>query len=98
MALNLFKSPDQVLMLMQKQWTSQLNPLLAVSITQGSLLTGIKLINGDTTFNHYLGRQMQGWFIADQNAHASIYRSKPLNSQTLTLTSDEDVIISLWIF
>lgn len=98
MALNLFKSPDQTLMLLQKQWTSQLNPLLAVSLTQGSFLTNIKLINGVNIFNHYLGRQMQGWMIADQDAMASIYRSQPLNSQTLTLTSDADVNISLWIF
>ena len=85
-------------MLLQKQWTSQLNPLLAVSITQGSLLTEVKLINGATTFNHYLGKQMSGWFIADQNALASIYRSAPLNSQTLTLTSNAVVTVSLWIF
>lgn len=98
MALNLFKSDDQTLMLMQKQWTSQLNPLLAVSLTQGSLLTNIKLINGASTFNHYLGKQMSGWMIADQNALASVYRSAPLNSQTLTLTSSASVTVSLWIF
>jgi hypothetical protein len=97
-ALNLFKSSDQTLMLMQKQWTSQLNPLLAVSITQGSLLTN-KLLNiGTNTFNHYLGKQMSGWFIVDQDAKASIYRSQPLNSQSLTLTSDEVVTIALWVF
>lgn len=98
MALNLFKSPDQTLMLLQKQWTSQLNPLLAVSLTQGSLLTNVNLINGATTFNHYLGKQVTGWFIVDQDAQALIYRSAPLNSQTLTLTSDAIVTLSLWIF
>ncbi len=85
-------------MLMQRQWSSQLNPLLAVSLTQGSLLPNIALINGTVTFDHYLGRQMQGWIIVDQNALANIYRSAPLNSQTLTLTSDAIVTISLWIF
>lgn len=98
MALNLFKSPDQILMLMQKQWTSQLNPLLANILTQGTILSGIKLISGNTTFNHYLGRQMTGWILVDQNAQAQIYRSQPLNSQTLTLTSDAGVTVSLWIF
>ena len=98
MSLNLFKSSDQTLMLMEKQWMSQLNPLLAVSLTQGSLLPNITIKTGSNTFNHYLGRQMLGWFIVDQNGHASLYRSEPLNSQTLTLTSDENVIISLWIF
>lgn len=98
MAVNLFNSSDQTLMLMQKQWMSQLNPLLLVSITQGSLLTGINLISGSNTFNHYLGKQMTGWFIVDQDSEASIFRSNPLNSQTLTLTSDAIVTISLWIF
>jgi hypothetical protein len=99
MALNLFKSPDQTLMLLQKQWTSQLNPLLAVILTQGSLLTGIKILRDvPNTFNTYLGRQMTGWFIVDQDSYASIYRTEPLNSQTLTLTSDENVTVSLWVF
>lgn len=98
MALNLYQSPDQTFMLLQKQWTSQLNPLLANPLTQGSLLPNIKLVNGPTTFNHYLGRQMQGWFLVDQNAYASIYRSEPLNSQTLTLNSSEPVTVSLWVF
>ncbi len=98
MPLNLFKTPDQTLMLMQKQWTSELNPLLAVSLTQGSLLPNVNLIKGSNTFDHYLGRQVMGWFIIDQNSQASIYRSAPLNSQTLTLTSDAVTTISLWIF
>lgn len=98
MALNTFQSKDQTLMLLQKQWTSQLNPLLATSLTQGSLLQDVTLVNGITTFAHYLGKQMTGWFIVDQNALASIYRSAPLNSQTLTLTSSSDCSVSLWVF
>ena len=98
MALNLFKSQDQTMMLMEKQWISQLNPLLANPLIQGSLLSDLKLINGTNTFDIYLGKQMTGWIIIDQNASASIYRSAPLNSQTLTLTSDALVTVSLWIF
>lgn len=98
MALNLFKSSDQTLMLLEKQWISQLNPLLANILTQGSLLPNISLINGVNTFNHYLGKQQTGWLITDQNSLASIFRSEPLNSQTLTLTSDANVTISLWVF
>ncbi len=98
MALNLFKSNDQTLMLLQKQWTSQLNPLLANSLTQGVLITGVNLINGSNIFNHYLGKQMIGWILVDQDAQAQIYRSAPLNSQTLTLASNNNVTISLWVF
>lgn len=98
MALNLFNSKDQTMMLMEKQWMSQLNPLLSNALTQGSLLSNVKLINGINTFNHYLGRGMTGWFIVDQDGLASIYRSEPLNTKTLTLTSDAIVTISLWVF
>ena len=97
-ALNLFKSSDQSLMLLQKQWMSQLNPLLASILGQGNLLPNINLIDGINTFNHYLGRQMQGWFIVDNDANANIYRSAPLNNQTLQLTSSASCTINLWIF
>ena len=83
---------------MQKQWSSLLNPLLSVSLTQGALLPNVKLVMGNNTFNHYLGRQMQGWFIVDINQDVSIYRSQPLNSQTLTLNSSDPVTVSLWVF
>lgn len=98
MALNLFKSDDQTLMLMEKQWISELNPLLANIITQGSLLDNIALKMGANTFNHYLGKQQTGWILIDQDASASIYRSAPLNSQTLTLTSSAPCVVGLWIF
>lgn len=98
MALTVYKSDDQTLMLIQKQWSSQLNSLLSNDLTQGTLVNGISLINGTNTFPHYLGRQMIGWILTDQNGAASLYRSAPLNSQTLTLTSNADVTISLWVF
>lgn len=85
-------------MLLQKQWGSQLNPLLANILMGGELLKNISLINGATTFNHYLGKQMTGWILTDQDSAASIYRSAPLNSQTLTLTSDASVVVSMWVF
>jgi hypothetical protein len=98
MAVKIFQSPDQNLMLMQKQWASQINPALFNVLLQGNILPNVNLINGSTTFNHYLGRGLMGWFVVDQNAAATIYRSKPLNTQTLTLTSDAEVTVSLWIF
>ncbi len=98
MPLNIFKSADQTFMLMQKQWTSQLNPLLANMLTQGSVLTNISLKSGATTFNHYLGRLQAGWILTDQNAASSIYRSEPFNAQNLTLTSSNACVVSLWVF
>lgn len=86
-------------MLMQKQWASQLNPLLDNPIIQGFSISNISLVaNVPITLNHYLGRQMQGWFITDINSNAIIWRTKPMNSQTLTLEANANTVVSLWIF
>lgn len=83
---------------MQNRWSSILTPVLNNPLVNGSFLKSIVLINGVTTLNHLLGRQMQGWFITDQNAAASIYRSAPLNGLTLTLTSNAAVTVNLYVF
>lgn len=79
-------------------WSSQLNPLLASPISSASVLSNIYLIDGVTVINHLLGRTQQGWFIVDVNGAATIYRSAPFNSKTLTLTSSAAVTVSLGVF
>lgn len=79
-------------------WAQALNPILANPILQGRLLTNIILVNGSTYINHGLNRNLTGWFLTDQSALANIYRSKPFNSSTLTLTSDAAVTVSMWVF
>lgn len=98
MALPIQHTDNQDMILMQQKWASQLNPLLASLFIQGALLTNVNLINGVTIINHYLGKQMSGWLIVDQNASANVFRSAPLNSQTLTLTSNAATTVSLWVF
>lgn len=86
--------------LMQTKWAAELNPLLTVPITQGVALKGIVLVSGNTVINHKLGRLMQGYFITDQNAVASINRlsTAAFNDLTLTLSSTASVTINLWVF
>lgn len=98
MALPVFKTDDQTLMLMQTKWAAELNPVLANPATNPSLLTGIKLINGVTVINHKLGQKMQGWAVVDVDGAATIYRSAPLNNLTLTLTSSAAVTVALEVF
>lgn len=100
MALPIFKDnqANSPFMLMQTAWKSQLDPLLAVPMTNGLQLAGIVLGTGATSINHLLGRMMQGWFITDQNASAAIYRSLAFNAKTLTLTSSAPVTVSLWVY
>lgn len=83
---------------MQQKWKSQLDPLIVNPMNNANLLKNISLVTGVNVINHLLGRQMQGWFIADIQGAAQIYRSAPFNNLTLTLTSDADVTISLGVF
>lgn len=79
-------------------WAQSLNPVLANPLLSGKVLGPITLVSGVNAVNHGLGRTMQGWFITDQNALASIYRSAPLNATNLVLTSSAAVTLLLWVF
>lgn len=93
-----FQTDDKNFQLLQTSWSAELNPLLSNPLSNGIFLSNVLLINGSNTINHLLGRKMQGWFITDQNASASIYRSQPLNAQTLTLTSNANVTVTIYGF
>ncbi len=92
------QSDDQTLNLLQTKWRAELNPLLALPLISGLQLTAVLLSIGSTVINHKLGRTLQGWILTDQNASAKIYRSRPLNDTTLTLTSDAAVTVSIWVY
>lgn len=98
MNLPIFTDKNDVFQLMQQRWASIINPFLSKAFVKGQLLPNVSLINGATVVNHKLGRIMQGWIIADQNAAASIYRSAAFNDLTLTLTSNASVTVNLWVF
>ena len=80
------------------QWAQSLNPIIANPLLQGKLIQNYILIVGNNIINHGLNRLQIGWFIVDQNAVSSIYRSASFNSQTLTLNSSGAVTVSLWCF
>ena len=98
MSLPIFQDDNKNLMLLETSWASQINPILNNPILNGLQLTNIVLNNGTNVINHKLQRTQQGWFITDQNGAASIYRSQPFNSTTLTLTSNASVAVNLWVF
>lgn len=91
-------SEDQSLQLMQTKWASILNPLLAQPLSSMNILPSITLVTGDNVVNHLLARKMQGWFITDINAAATIYRNAPLNAETITLNSSANCVINLAVF
>lgn len=96
--LAFFQTSDKDLSLMQTNWRSVLNPVIAIPILAGVQLTNIALIDGVTVINTTLQRMMQGWILTDINASAIIYRSKPFNNLTLTLTSSAACIVNLWVY
>lgn len=96
--LPIYQTKDQTLLQLQTVWKSQLTPAIQNTVIQGHQIDDIKLISGATTFNHLLGRQMQGWFIVDSNANVGPYRSQPLNDKTLTLSATGMATVSVWVY
>lgn len=81
------------------KWATTINRVLAVPIVNGYQLDDIVLTSGVTKqINHLLQRRQQGWFIVDQNAAASVFRTAPFNALTLSLQSNADVTISIWVY
>lgn len=95
--LPIFQTGDKNLQLLQSSWKAAIQPVLNNDINQG-LLIEARLSIGDNTINHLLGRKPNGWFIADVDGAAVIYRSAAMNNLTLTLNSDAIVNIKLWVF
>lgn len=89
---------NKSLMLMQTTWSGPLNKLLANPLLDGFVIEDVALINGETTINHRLGRKMQGYIVTDLNASAIIYRSKPLNDKTLSLTSSASCVVNIYVY
>ena len=99
MALAIFQgSTDPVFVRMQNQWATQINPVIANPMNQARIIQNIALADGVTVINHQLGRNQQGWLLIDIQGDATVYRSAPFNSQTLTLTSSAAVTVSIGVF
>lgn len=100
--LTVFTTPFRDLQLMQTSWSAQLNPLLALPLSSGQILSNVSLVTGSTNFiNHKLSRKLQGWFVVRQRALASIYDAQDSNQnpvQTLALITSADVSVDLFVF
>lgn len=80
------------------RWATYLDPVIQFAPNQGLLRKNVPLASGVNVINTLLGKQQQGWILIDQDGPATIYRSQPFNSLTLTLTSSAACNISLWVF
>lgn len=85
--------------LAQTKWSSTLNPVLALPILNGVLLTDIVLAaNEPLAINHMLQRKQLGWMITDVTGNAVVWRTAAFNALTLTLEASANVTISIWVF
>lgn len=101
MGLPQFQSGNVPFQLLQSAWATKLNPMLDNAVLKGLLLQDVQLVSGSNTINHGLGRQLQGWIIVRQRAQASIYDTQDANTMpnlTLLLTSDNPVMVNIYVF
>lgn len=86
---------------MQTYWAAQLNPILALPISRGLILSKVALVSGSNTINHLLSRKLQGWFLVRQRASATIYDTQDSNLSpeiTLLLTASGNVTVDIFVF
>ena len=97
-ALTKFQTAVKELMLLQTDWRSKLNPLLANPSNNNSILKDIGLATGSNTINHLLGQPLLGWNIIRRNGPATVYDTQATNPRpelTLVLVASAPVTISL---
>ena len=101
MALPIFQTTDKTLSLMQTNWATQINPVLALPINSGNLLQNISLTAGSNVVNHLLSRKLQGWFLVRKRGSSDIYDTQDTNSTqalTLNLQSSAAVSVDIYVF
>lgn len=90
------QTPDRNLQLIQDNISTALNPLQAIPMAGGNMLTGIVLTSGNNNINHKLSHTPQFWILANTNAAVNLYQVSA-NSTVLVLNASAAVTISLWV-
>ena len=95
---NMQLSPSLPWDLAQTKWASILNPIIALPILQGNLVSDIVLkASTAQVINHGLQRQPKGWFLVDNTANAVIWRTA-WSTLTITLTASANTTVAIWVF
>lgn len=85
--------------LAQTKWASLLNPIIESAILTYSQVNNVALTaSKPLAINHLLGRMPLGWFIVDKDSNAVVWRTSPYTNTTITLESDVDTNISLYVY
>lgn len=102
MSLPIFNTSIRELSMMQTQWSSQLNPVINLPLSNGIILTNVALKTGDNTINHKLGRILQGWIVVRMiDGFVQLYDKQSGNKmadKTLVLNSSGNGLVNLLVF
>lgn len=100
--LPIFNTQIKELSLLQTQWASEINPVLAQPLNSGLVLENITLVSGSNTINHKLGRKLQGWIVSRmKNGFVQLYdlqNTNQMSDKTLVLNSSGAGLIDLIVF
>jgi hypothetical protein len=94
-------SADRVLNMIQDNVTAVLDPLAAVPIVNGNLVTAT-LKAGDNAVPHLLGRAWRGWLVIDYDdatGAATLKRDgDPSPTKVIQLYTTVPFTVKLWVF
>jgi len=100
--LPIFQSESKEMSLLQTQWASQINPILALPQSKSIILKDVSLVSGDNVINHRLGRKLQGWVVTRmKDSFVQLYDKQSTNNMsdlTLVLNSSGSGLIDLEVF
>ncbi len=99
--LPIFITADKNMVMMQNQWSSQLNQVLNNPITQGIIIPNVQLTTGVNAISHKLGNMLRGWVLTRQRGPATIYDAQatnPFPQLTLNLNASADVNVDIYVF
>ena len=74
------------------------NDIARVPINNGILLTNIPLVTGSNNIYTTLPIALNGWFIADIDGAAAIYRETSDDPKILVLNTSADVTVNIFVF
>lgn len=74
-----------------------LTPIATIPQNDGAAIRQVKLLTGINRIAQPLTRKPLGWYVTDKDTTADIYRSA-WDSRTVTLVTDNDVTVDIWIF
>lgn len=87
--------------LAKTKWPSILNPFISNPSLNSVIIQKVSLINGTTSVNHTLQRNLQGWRIVRVRGPATIYDKQDSNQTpdlTLVLVSNAAVTVDIECF